>query len=231
MQRRAITLPLAAVLAALAPACGQIMPLEEQACPCATGWTCCNAVCVEGSCPSADDGGGPASTSTALGACSGTIALGTQLVSGGEDASSAASEQTVTGKASGSLAAGTTTGFSYATSVWPKPYGWQLDGWLLSATAGESVTFQLWSVEDAGNVPLSLVLYGPLEWGDGGTCEGGLQGSGAMAGTTLSWVAPVEGTYFAAPFHAVSETAVGLAFQGLNDADYARSFIVMNTAR
>jgi hypothetical protein len=36
----------------LVAACGRTIPLESHsACPCAAGWSCCNAVCMYGSCP------------------------------------------------------------------------------------------------------------------------------------------------------------------------------------
>ena len=217
--------------AALVAACGQLVPLEdEQACPCASGYTCCNAVCVTGACTTGGDGeadgdgGAPVS-------CSESLALGTQSVPGEPDASALPSLQTVTGKPAGTLPEGAPTPFSYATSVWPKPYGWQLTGWLVTAASGESLTFQLWADEDAGTVPLSLVMYGPLEGIGTASCTGALQGSGAMVGAQISWTAPEPGTYFAAPFHEVVQTPSGLAFEGLNDVDFAHAFIVMSPAQ
>ncbi|MGO8992221.1 MAG: hypothetical protein ACLQVI_02760 [Polyangiaceae bacterium] len=229
MHNRRFSLTLFALSVALVAGCGQIVPLEEQqACPCAAGYTCCDAVCVVGACPTdtASDGAAPP-------VCEGTLALGTQSVPGDPDASALPSVQTVTGRSQGTLTRGTPVPFSYATSVWPTPYGWQLDGWVFSAAAGESLTFQVWADEDAGTVPLSLVIYGPLlplEGADAGSCGGALQGAGAMAGTEISWAAPGQGAYFAAPFHQVIETSSGLAFQGLNDTSYAHAFIVVSPA-
>jgi hypothetical protein len=202
--------------------CGQIVPIEEQqACPCTAGWTCCDAVCVAGSaCPSAGADAGSV--------CPGTIALGTQEVPSEADASAIPTVQTVTGQASSTLAQNTTTPFSYAVSVWPKPYGWQLDGWLVEATAGESVSFQVWAQQDAGVVPLSLVMYGPLEGVATASCSGALESNGAMVGSELPWTASAPGTYFVAPYHWIIETPEGLAFQGLNDVSYANAFITMS---
>jgi hypothetical protein len=213
------------LLAGLVPACGQIVPLEEEGCPCASGWTCCDAICIVGACSTESDAQAPPP------ACSGTLALGTELVPGAADAAALPSVQTVTGQASGRLTAGTPATFNYAMSVWPKPYGWQLDGWLMSAASGQSFSFQLWSEQDAGDVPLGLVMYGPLEGADAGDCSGSLQGSGPMLGSTIAWTAGAAGTYFAAPYHWVSETPAGLAFQGLNDSDYAHAVVVMNSAQ
>jgi hypothetical protein len=113
-------------------------------------------------------------------------------------------------------------------SVWPKPYGWQLDGWLVDAEAGASMTFQVWAEQDAGAVPLSLVMYGPLEGNGSPSCSGALESNGAMVGSALPWTAASKGTYFVAPYHWIIETPEGLAFQGLNDASYATAFITMS---
>ena len=140
----------------------------------------------------------------------------------------------MTGKVEGSLVESTPAAFSYSQSVWPKPYGWQLDGWLVTAATGESLTFEAWAEQDAGRVPLGLVMYGPLVPLDGGadaaSCSGPLESSGALVGPQIQWSAPSQGSYFAAPFHTVVETPSGLAFQGLDDSDYARAFIVMSAS-
>jgi hypothetical protein len=196
---------------ALVAACGQLTPLDddEQACPCAPGYTCCNGVCLAGD---------------------GTIALGTQSVPGASDASVLSTVQTVSGNPEGVLDEGITVPFSYATSIWPTPYGWGLQGWILSASAGQSLRFQVWAEEDAGIQPLSLVMYGPLEVLDARTCSGPAVGNGALVGAEILWTAPAQGTFFAAAFHEVVETPVGLAFEGLNDSNYAHAFIVVNSA-
>jgi hypothetical protein len=206
-----IALFLFLVPAALPVACGQLTPLEdEQACPCAPGYTCCNGACLAGA---------------ACGVCSGSIALGTESVPDVPDA------QTVTGKVDGTLDRGTRVPFSYATSIWPTPYGWLLNGWLVTASAGEPLAFQLWAAEeDAGVQPLSLVLYGPLEGLDTAACTGTSVGNGPLVGPEIRWTAPADGTFFAAPFHDVVQTPAGLAFEGLNDSNYAHAFIVMNPA-
>jgi hypothetical protein len=217
--------PLALLLGVLATACGQLVSMDEKACPCASGYTCCNAVCVAGACPndSTDE------DTQAL--CPGALALGTQSVPSDDDASVVPSVQTVTGQATSSLVEGATTPFSYATSVWPKPYGWQLNGWFVTAASGESLTFRLWADDDAGTVPLSLVLYGPLEGVETQSCTGAIVGDGALVGSDIAWTAGAQGTYFAAAYHSVVETQSGLAFEGLNDSNYARAFIVMTGAK
>jgi hypothetical protein len=48
-----------------------------------------------------------------------------------------------------------------------------------------------------------------------------------MVGSEIPWTAPTAGTYFAAPYHSIVETPSGLAFEGLNDGDYAHAFVVM----
>jgi len=207
--------------ATVVSACGQIVPMEEQACPCASGYTCCNAVCVVGACST------DSTDETTQSICPGALALGTQSVPSASDASAIPTLQTVTGKADGILTEGTTTPFSYAMSVWPKPYGWLLNGWFVSAAAGQSFTFQIWAAQDAGTVPLSLVIYGPLEGVTTQSCSGALESDGAMVGSEIPWTAPTAGTYFAAPYHSIVETPSGLAFEGLNDGDYAHAFVVM----
>jgi len=202
-------------------ACGQLVSLEEQACPCASGFTCCDAICVTGSCPTAS------SDADTQSICPGTLALGTQSVPSASDASALASVQTVTGKADGILVDEATTPFDYAMSVWPKPYGWQLDGWFFRAAAGQALTFQVWVAEDAGAVPLGLVLYGPLDGVGTQTCGGAPEGDGATLGSGVSWTAPTAGVYFAAPHHAIVETPSGLAFEGLDDGDQTQAFVVM----
>jgi hypothetical protein len=212
---------LLALSGAFVAACGQIVPIgDDQACPCASGYTCCGSACVVGdSCP-ADGGSQPL--------CPGTLALGTQSVPGEPDASTLPQVQTVTGKVEGALKEGTSVAFSYATSVWPKPYGWQLDGWLVTATTGQSCTFQIWAETDAGIEPLSLVVYGPLDGLETQTCSGVLVDDGAMVGPAIHFRPASPGSYFVAPFHNVVQTSSGLAFQGLNDSAYAESFILMN---
>jgi hypothetical protein len=171
---------------------------------------CENAVCVSDPCP-------------------GAIALGTQNVPGDDGGSGSPSLQSVTGQATVALETGATTPFDYATSVWPKPYGWQLDGWFLQATQGESLTFKMWADQDAGGVPLGLVVYGPLAGVGTETCEGSLE-AGPMTAAAITWAAPAEGWYFVAPYHTVVETPQGLAYQDLNDTDFARAFFVVESS-
>jgi hypothetical protein len=185
--------------------CGQVVPLEDRACPCASGWTCCSGTCVAGS----------------------DIDLGTQSIADEPDASIVPGVERVTGLSAGALGGGAPVQFDYATSIWPTPAGWQFKGWLVSASAGQSFNFESWTEQDGGAVPLPLVAYGPLEAGDAGICGGALQSS-VMLGSQVTWTAGEEGTYFVAPYHQVSETASGLAFQGLDNALYADAFLVMN---
>jgi len=216
--------PLMLVLSgALVVACGRIVPLDEQqTCPCATGYTCCDAVCVAGgSCPT-DDG--------AKSLCPGTFALGSQSVPGDPDAGGLPTVQTVTGSIEGRLEEGVPINFSYATSVWPKPYGWQLDGWVVTAAAGQSITFRVWADRDATTQPLDLAVYGPLEGANTQTCSATLAANGQMVAGELQFTAATEGTFFATPLHDVVQTSSGLAFEGLNDSAFADAFIVMSPA-
>jgi hypothetical protein len=217
--------PLLLVLSgALVVACGRIVPLDEQqACPCATGYTCCDAVCVAGdSCPTDD---------SAKALCPGTLALGSQSVPGDPDAGGLPTAQTVTGSVEGRLDEGAPIAFSYATSVWPKPYGWQLDGWVITATAGESLTFQVWADQDAATLPLGLAVYGPLEGMNTQTCSALPAADGQMVGSEFQFTAAADGTFFATPLHGVVQTSSGLAFEGLNDSSFADAFIVMTPAK
>ena len=206
-----------AMLAVAGVGCGQLTPLEnEQSCPCAPGYTCWDGACLTGD--------------VAAALVPDSIALGSEAVPGAPDASALTTPQKVSGRAAGILQQGTQVAFSYATSIWPTPYGWQVDGWLLSASAGDSFTFQLWADDDSGAHPLSLLIYGPLERLGTATCSGASVGNGPLVGTEIRWMATAEGTFFAAPFHDVVETPSGLAFEGLNDNDYASAYIVMNPA-
>lgn len=186
--------------------CGQVVPLEDRACPCASGWTCCSGTCVDGS----------------------SLDLGTQSIADESDASISPGIERVTGLSQGVLGSGTQVPFDYATSIWPTPQGWEFRGWLVAASAGQSFVFQAWTAQDGGAVPVPLVAYGPLQAGDAGICGGAIQSSGVMLGSEVTWTADGEGTYFVAPYHQVSETPSGLAFQGLDNALYADAFIVMN---
>ncbi len=207
----------------LVAACGEIIPLEAQACPCTSGWTCCDAVCVQGS-------SCPAATADAGALCSGTIALGTQFVPSEEDAGGSPSVQTVMGHATSLLEPGAAVPFDYATSLWPLVNGWVLNGWYLNAAPGDQLSFRLWAEQDAGTVPLDLAVYGPLEGIGTKACSAALASDGPMSGAEIQWTAPAGGTYLAAPYHAVTETAAGLAYQALNDGDYAHAFIVLGAA-
>jgi hypothetical protein len=209
------------VLSAVA-GCGEVVPLEEHGCPCASGWSCCGGACVVGSCEGGEAGDGLQAS------CSGSIDLGTQTVAEGADASISPGVEKVTGLSKGVLQAGEQKSFDYATSMWLTLPGWEFEGWLVSASTGQSFTFQVWAEEDGGAVPLPVVAYGPLEGVGTATCSGTMQGAGVMLGSEVEWQAGSEGTYFVAPFHQVSETSSGLAIQGLDNTQYANAFITMN---
>jgi hypothetical protein len=205
-------------------ACGEVVPLDDHlACPCASGWICCNDECVEGlSCPA--DGDAQASVD-AQAICPGSIALGTQMVP-------SLGEQTVTGEAETMVSEGQSVSFDYAMSVWPKPYGWQLDGWLLRASPHQSFTFRAWAEADGDSVPLALVAYGPIHDVDTANCSGPMQSGGPMIGSEVQWIADDEGMYFVAPYHKVTEGSGGLTFQGLDDtAEYGHSHLAVSAGQ
>jgi hypothetical protein len=203
-----------------ATGCGEIVPLENHGCPCAPGWTCCSGTCVVGACQ--NDGGAQA-------ACTGSIALGSQTIAQDSDASISPGVEKVTGQVNGVLEEGEAIPFNYATSIWPTRDGWEVGGWLMVAAANQSFAFTLWSEEDGGNVQLPVATYGPLENLGGASCSGTSQGSGVTVGGEVQWKADTEGTYFVAPFHQVTETSSGLAFQGIDDVQYAHSFITVTS--
>lgn len=206
------------VFGSLAVACGEIIPVQDQqTCPCAAGWTCCNGICVtEGS---------------SCTACSGAIDLGSESVPTEGDASAIGS-QAVTGLATkGTLPEETPVAFDYAESIWPTMYGWQFNGWVVTAGARESFWFKVWADQDGGKVQLDLAIYGPLSAtptdSDPTLCTGAMQGSAPMSGEDIGWTAPAAGTYFVAPYHMVTETTSGIAFQDFDDPSFSDAFIEM----
>jgi hypothetical protein len=199
-------------------ACGEVVPLQELACPCASGWTCCSGVCVVGSC---QDGGGDTLT------CSGSIDLGAQTIAQESDAAITPGVEQVTGRSAGALPLGQQVPFDYASSAWPTPQGWELSGWLVEATANQTFALQVWAEQDAGADPLPVVAYGPIADVGTSSCSAALQSPGVMLGSQVQWTASGEGTYFIAAYHQVSETPSGLAFQGLDNTLYGHAFIVM----
>jgi hypothetical protein len=203
---------------AAAAGCGQVLSEEGRGCPCASGWTCCNEVCVVGSscCPKGVD-------------------LGSETVPGDMDASAALGTETVSGFAQGVLQAGQQVSFDYSTSIWPEKDGFGFQGWLITAAANEELSFQVWASPDAGQpLYLPLVTYGPLgNVGTGNQCTGAANAPVMQPSPAgLPWTAGAAGMYLVVPYHEVSETVLsdgsqGLAFQGFNDPRYADAFLTM----
>jgi hypothetical protein len=202
---------------ALAAGCGQVLSEDGRACPCSAGWTCCNNECVEGS-----------------SCCPKGVNLGTEVVPVDMDAGASPGTETVSGFEQGVLQAGQQVSFNYSTSIWPQKDGFAFQGWLLSAAANEPFTFSAWASPDAGSpLYLPLVTYGPLGGvGTGGECTGSLQAAAVMPPpSAVSWTAGPEGMYLVVPYHEVSETSNGLAFEGFNDPRYADAFLTVQPSQ
>jgi hypothetical protein len=219
--------------------CGKIAPLGDLGCPCESGWSCCDdTVCRFGPPSVCSDSGSGSGVQLA---CTGAIDLGTQTIVDDSDASVTADDDNVRGYVKGVLVSGEPISFNYSTSIWPSadPAGWAFQGWLVTATASQALSFQVLAEQDAGPaIPLPVVTYGPLagvDAGDAGTCSGSPQSSavmspdgGGLAGNVVQWTPDVAGTYLVVPYHQVTETSNGLAFQGMGDNALSNAVIVMN---
>ncbi len=198
---------------AVAAGCGQVLSEEGRACPCSAGWTCCNNECVAGS-----------------SCCPKGVSLGTEMVPAAPDASDMAGTETVSGFAQGFLPMNQQVPFDYATSIWPQKDGFAFQGWLITASAQEAFTFTVWAAGDSGvQVPLPLITYGPLRnVGNGDQCSGSAEVAPMQPNPSgLAWTAELPGMYLVVPYHEVSVSSMGLAFQGFNDPRYTDAFLMM----
>ena len=205
----------------LSAGCGQVLSLEDhRECPCAPGWSCCANVCVVGECDV--DGG-------AQKVCS-SIALGSQAVPGG-------TPQTLAGFPEGVLESNLPVRFDYGLSMWLEPpHGMGAGGWLLGASANQSFQLEMGAdVDGGGAVPLPFRTYGPLTRlsGPNAGCVGAVASDVGTLGSKVTWTrwtAPMEGTYFIMPVHAVSEGDASFDIQGFEDPRYAHAFLTMKQA-
>jgi len=212
--------------AAAIVACVAEVSTLDRACPCETGWTCCD---VDSKCipPGASCG---LQADASANQCPAGIALSDQGgVSFGPDGATLPFPDTLlmSGVVVGTLPHdGTTVSFDYATSATLDDGGMTLRGWVVIGGGAQTYKVDVWADDGTGRVPLELAAYGPIELGPSdGNCFAPLVGGGPLVSDNGTFAPKQWGRYFIAPYHAVDLGANGAVSLQPSGSEYSRAYV------